>query len=153
MHLLFWLCLQLKIYVNLCPVKVKYPVTKIKGCICQIFASGNTLKFEILDYVSTRSILINNFIDIIKVCVYCLPDWFYWVLHVMSLIDENLSMKASLSPVLERMIEHAPHIYMIPLPKIYLFSSTPWPGMEVNALMKWDQMVLATHSVSWTRWG
>jgi hypothetical protein len=55
--------------------------------------------------------------------------------------------------VLEQMIEHAPHIYMIPLPKIYLFSSTPWPGMEVNALMKWDQMVLATHSVSWTRWG
>jgi hypothetical protein len=43
----------------------------------------------------------------------------------MSLIDENLSMKASLSPVLEQMIEHAPHIYMIPLPKIYLFSSTP----------------------------
>jgi hypothetical protein len=67
----------------------------------------------------------------------------------MSLIDENSSMKASLSPVLERMIEHAPHIYiMIPLPKIYLFSSTPWPRMEVNALMKWDQMALATHSAS-----
>jgi hypothetical protein len=34
------------------------------------------------------------------------PDQFFEVLHVMSLIDENLSMKASASPVLERMIEH-----------------------------------------------
>jgi hypothetical protein len=58
-----------------------------------------------------------------------MSDRFFWVLHVMSLIDENSSMKASLSPVLEPMIEHAPHIYiMIPLPMIYLFSSTPDTG-------------------------
>jgi hypothetical protein len=86
MHLLFWLCLQLKIYVNVCTVKVKYPVTKIKGCICQIFASGDTLKFEILDYVSTRSILNNNFIDILKVCVHCLTDFIGYCMSCLELM-------------------------------------------------------------------
>jgi hypothetical protein len=78
-----------------------------------------------------------------------MSDQFFWVLHVMSLIDENSSMKASLSPVLEQTIEHAPCIYiMIPLPMIYLFSSTPytwWRWMPSWSGVSWRQLIYLYH--------